>query len=141
MADENGLDGLLAEFGVFDETIVQVRERLGLERTRIRELTGERRLQLAMIELAIKDLIKPTKRTTRADILQAAAWMFSSYESSDYADIATWSGCCRSLGIHPEQLRDGVLALRSAGRRPRLNFAALGDDQRRRFKNRRQRRK
>ena len=123
-------------FAVCDESADQLRERLGLDRRQIRELSGERRLQLAMIEQAIKDLLDPDRKTTAHEIQESRIWMNASYGSHRFPDIATFDGCCESLGLDPDGLRCAVTRLMVRGSRPRMNFAALGDNTRRRDRRR-----
>lgn len=132
--DAGGIDELLAALGFNEETDEQVRLRLGFDRAEVRELHGVRRLQLALIELAIKDVLAPEKRTPAEELEESRVWLLCTYDSHPMGDVATFDGCCESLGIDADALRDRVFAMREAGHRPRFNFAALGENTRKRFR-------
>lgn len=127
------VDGILAQLADPDETASQLRERLGYERRTLREQTGERRLQLALVEQAIKDMIAPEAKTTPREVEESRIWILCTYDSHPCPDVGTFDGCCLSLGLDPDMIRDRVFAIAERrGEKPRLNFAALGDNRRRR---------
>jgi hypothetical protein len=132
--DAGGIEELLAALGYSDETDEQVRLRLGFDRAEVRELHGVRRLQLALIELAIKDVLAPEKRTPVEELEESRVWLLCTYDSHPAGDVATFDGCCESLGIDADALRERVFQMQAAGLRPRLNFAALGENTRKRFR-------
>lgn len=109
-----------------------LRERLGLDRALSVALTGERRLQMAMVEAAIWDVLAPDKRATPRDIRGALAWMARGYNSSIHPDVKTFEGCCESVGLDPDAVRRAVAEMRARSLRPTgQRVFAVGDAKRR----------
>ncbi len=136
--DEETADRVLVSCGVVGETQDQVLARLGLLREGLRELTGNRRLMLAMLEQAIKDVVFPSPRQPAEEIAASRAWIAAEYESSIFPDFQTFEGICSALGFCPRRLRQQIDAMdRSKNRRflqanRLLSNAALGDNVRQR---------
>ena len=90
------------------ETSEHARLLMGLEASRPADLAPIARLQLAMIQEAINDILIPAGNAeVRAEKRETAvAWIAAGYRSGrTVADIITFEGCCLSLDIDPGWLR------------------------------------
>jgi|GEM_PF-5066125 len=103
---------------VLDEQALE--EMLGGNR-RCPQLEGELRLCLAMIELAIEDIITSRNRR-RAHGHTAWRWIATRYEHMRDPDIRTFVGCCEMLGLDPDAMRERIEQLKPRDvRAPRMN--------------------
>jgi len=90
------------------ETSEHARLLMGLEASRPANLAPIARLQLAMIQEAINDILIPAGNAeARAEKRETAvAWVAAGYRSGrTVADIITFEGCCLSLDLDPDWLR------------------------------------
>lgn len=117
--------------GVTADTVDQTLARLGMLREELRELTGTRKLMLAILEQALKDVLHPSRHIDPEDRASSRRWVMATYESSDFPDFQTFEGICSSLGMDADRLRAQVIALCDSSRRMRLSFREGGDTRRR----------
>ena len=101
-------------------------------------LVGERRLQMAMIELAIADISGTRSRRERHGH-SAISWVMAAYDSTRFPDVKSFEGCCQSLGLDPVGLRSAILALHPGQRRARELSHGIDRDEDRRLHRRRAR--
>ncbi len=110
------------------ETPDQARARMGQERSTVREVSGERRLVLAMLEDALTNCTTSPRRRRREFAAEDRAWIMSEEQHAFGFEF-----CCEVLGVSAESIRCALLRWEAEGARPRLVASRLGDNRRQRF--------